>query len=120
MIHPGANEASPFAILDILEASGADISHTVFAHMDRTIQSNEVVLRLAKKGVWLEYDLFGTEVSHYQVSYFLLLSPGSIPGQCTLFFLNTTIYNRLLLRLLNLQSHKNKFLLTKYVNLYYS
>ncbi len=68
MIHPGPNETSPFTILDILESSGADISRTVIAHMDRTIVSDEVVLKLARRGVWLEYDLFGIEVSHYQVS----------------------------------------------------
>lgn len=71
MIHPGANDTSPFTILDILESSGADISRTVMAHLDRTILSDEIVLQLARRGVWLEYDLFGTEVSHCQVSTYI-------------------------------------------------
>lgn len=67
MIHPGANEASPFAILDILESCGADISRTVIGHMDRTVLRDEALLSLARRGAWLEYDLLGIEVSHYQV-----------------------------------------------------
>ncbi|XP_064405366.1 phosphotriesterase-related protein-like [Halichondria panicea] len=66
MIHPGANEASPFAILDILESCGADISRTVIGHMDRTVLRDEALLSLARRGAWLEYDLLGIEVSHYQ------------------------------------------------------
>ena len=67
MIHPGEGEEAPLEILDILEAAGADVSHTVIAHMDRTVFRDENVLRLARRGCYIEYDLFGTECSHYQV-----------------------------------------------------
>ena len=67
MIHPGEGEEAPLEILDILEAAGADVNHTVIAHMDRTVFRDENVLRLARKGCYIEYDLFGTECSHYQV-----------------------------------------------------
>ena len=68
MIHPGPNESAPFQILDILEAAGADISHTVIGHLDRTIFSGDKLLQLAKRGSYLEFDLFGIECSHYQVN----------------------------------------------------
>ncbi len=68
MIHPGANEASPFAILDILESCGADMSHTVIGHMDRTVLRDDVLLSLARRGAWLEYDLLGKVGSTKSVS----------------------------------------------------
>ena len=67
VVHPGQGEESPFQILDILEDVGADISHTVMAHLDRTIFDNDCLLQFAKRGCYLEYDLFGIECSHYQV-----------------------------------------------------
>ena len=68
IIHPGREEESPFQIMDILEDAGADISHTVMSHLDRTIFDNDRLLEFAKRGCCLEYDLFGIECSHYQVS----------------------------------------------------
>ncbi len=68
IIHPGPEEESPFQILDILEDAGADISHTVMAHLDRTIYDNDRLLQFAKRGCYLEYDLFGIECSHDQVA----------------------------------------------------
>ena len=67
MIHPGVGEEAPLEILDILEAAGADVSHMVIAHMDSTVFRDENVLRLARRGCCMEYDLFGIECSHYQV-----------------------------------------------------
>ena len=79
MIHPGIGEETPLEILDILETAGADVSHTVIAHMDRTVFKNENVLRLARRGCYIEYDLFGTECSHYQVhSQFFILCVGNL------------------------------------------
>lgn len=68
IIHPGRKPESPFQILDILEAAGADISRTVMSHLDRTIFDDEQLLQFAKRGSYLEYDLFGIECSYYQVS----------------------------------------------------
>ena len=68
MIHPGANKKAPFEILNVLEEAEADISRTVMSHLDRTIFDDEVLLKFAERGCYLEYDLFGTECSHYQVS----------------------------------------------------
>lgn len=68
MVHPGGGDDCPFGILDILEDAGADISHTVMAHIDRTIADSERMLRLAKSGCYIEFDLFGIECSHHQLN----------------------------------------------------
>ena len=70
IIHPGRDEGSPAEIVDILESSGADLSHTVMSHLDRTIFSDQKLLDFAKRrSCYLEFDLFGVECSHYQVQY---------------------------------------------------
>ena len=68
LIHPGRDKEAPFEIIDILREAGADVSRTVMAHLDRTLLSDNSTLRFAKTGCGLEYDLFGAECSHYQVS----------------------------------------------------
>ena len=68
IIHPGRNPKAPFEILDVLEQAGADISRTAMSHLDRTISDVDELLRLAERGCYLEFDLFGIEVSNYQVS----------------------------------------------------
>ena len=68
MIHPGANEKAPFEILDVLEGAEADISRTVMSHLDFIFFDNDVLLKLAKRGCYLEYDQFGTECSHCQLN----------------------------------------------------
>ena len=50
-----------------LPPPGADISRTVMSHLDRTFFDEGKLLQLAKRGCYLEYDLFGVECSHYQV-----------------------------------------------------
>ena len=70
MIHTSPTETSPFEILEELEEAGADLSRVAFAHLGRTVYDNDNLLRLADKGCFLEYDLFGTECSHYQVSWY--------------------------------------------------
>lgn len=68
LIHPGRNEKSPFEILDILSKSGADVSRVIMGHIERTIQDIKLVDKLAKSGCYLEYDLFGWEISYYPLS----------------------------------------------------
>jgi len=66
LIHPGRNEASPMEIVRILQEAGADINKTVISHLDRTVFDRSKLLELASSGVYLEYDLFGIELSYYQ------------------------------------------------------
>ena len=68
IIHPGRDDRSPFEIISILESAGASIDRTVMSHLDRTLQGTDKLLEFAKLGSLMEYDLFGIECSHYQVS----------------------------------------------------
>ncbi|XP_054551081.1 phosphotriesterase-related protein isoform X1 [Talpa occidentalis] len=66
IIHPGRNAGSPFQIIRVLQEAGADVSKTVMSHLDRTIFDKQELLEFAQLGCYLEYDLFGTELLHYQ------------------------------------------------------
>ena len=68
LIHPGRNEAAPFEVLDVLAEAGADIGRVIMGHIDRTIHDMDMVLDLAQRGCYLEYDLFGWETSYYRFS----------------------------------------------------
>ncbi|KAK3711820.1 hypothetical protein QZH41_008975, partial [Actinostola sp. cb2023] len=66
MIHPGRDEYAPFEIIRMLQEAGGDISKTVITHLDRTIFDHKMLLDLAAAtGCYFEYDLFGTELVHY-------------------------------------------------------
>ena len=60
-IHPGRDVKAPLEIIAILSKAGADISHTVMSHVDRTLRRMEDLCKLAETGCYLEYDLCGTE-----------------------------------------------------------
>ncbi|XP_007671323.1 phosphotriesterase-related protein [Ornithorhynchus anatinus] len=66
IIHPGRDQRAPFQIIRILQEAGADISKTVMSHLDRTLLDKKKLLEFAQFGCYLEYDLFGTELLHYQ------------------------------------------------------
>ena len=68
LIHPGRDPAAPFEILDVLAEAGADTGRVIIGHLDRTIADVDVLLELAQRGSYLEYDLFGWEVSNYSPS----------------------------------------------------
>ena len=38
------------------------------SHLNQTVFDDQRLLELAKRGCYLEYDLFGVECSHYQVA----------------------------------------------------
>ena len=65
LIHPGRDEMSPFEIVDVLRDVGADLSHTIISHCERTIFQKELVKKLAETGVYLNWDQFGREISYY-------------------------------------------------------
>jgi phosphotriesterase-related protein len=65
MVHVGRNEAAPFEIVAELEKAGMDLSHTILCHIDRTIFYKRKLVELARTGAYLEFDLFGHEVSGY-------------------------------------------------------
>jgi phosphotriesterase-related protein len=58
-VHPGFFEDSPLAILDVLAEAGADLRRVVMSHMSIAVSSHNTRVKLAKKGCYLEWDLFG-------------------------------------------------------------
>jgi phosphotriesterase-related protein len=68
MIHPGRDETAPMEVVDILDGAGADLTHTVLSHIDRTVFNPENRYRLADRGCFLAYDLWGNE-GHYPASF---------------------------------------------------
>jgi len=59
-IHPGLHVDSPFRILDVLSAAGANIERVIMGHIERTnFENRQDLLRLANTGCYLEYDWFG-------------------------------------------------------------
>jgi len=62
-VHPGRHRDSPFQIIEILRTTGADLSRVVIGHIERTVQDLHGLKTLADSGCYLEYDLFGTEVT---------------------------------------------------------
>jgi phosphotriesterase-related protein len=67
LIHPGRNPQAPQEVLDVLAEAGGDVGRTIMGHLDRTLTETDDVLALAKSGCYLEYDLFGWEVSYYSL-----------------------------------------------------
>ena len=65
MIHPGRHPAMPMALAELVQGAGGDLRRTIMCHICRTIADVRAVIDLARTGLWLEYDLFGTESSYY-------------------------------------------------------
>jgi phosphotriesterase-related protein len=65
MIHPGRDPGAPMEIAQFVDKHGGDLRRTIMCHIDRTIANARSVIDLAQTGIWLEYDLFGLETSHY-------------------------------------------------------
>ncbi|MGV2984248.1 phosphotriesterase [Microbacterium sp. AGC85] len=69
-IHPGRTVEGPFDAMQIVEDAGGDPTRTIMSHIDRTISELADMVRLAKTGCYLEFDLFGQESSYYAFSDF--------------------------------------------------
>jgi phosphotriesterase-related protein len=61
--HPARVRESPFQIIDILREVGADLTRVVLGHIDRTVPDIDGLKELAAAGCFIQYDLFGTEVT---------------------------------------------------------
>ena len=68
LIHPGRNPQAPLAIMEIVKESGGIARRTLMSHIDRTIFDFETLDQLAETGCYIEYDLFGSESTHYPLS----------------------------------------------------
>ena len=67
-IHPGRNEEAPKEIIDILLEAGARPEKIIMGHLDRTITDLHKLKELAETGCYLEYDLFGQDISFYPLA----------------------------------------------------
>lgn len=67
MFHPGRHHDAPEEIFRVYTEAGGDIKKMVMAHLDRTIHTLDALVEFASLGTFCEYDLFGNEVSHYQL-----------------------------------------------------
>lgn len=68
LIHPGRHETAPLEIIEVLAEAGADVSRVIMGHLDRTVAEFDTLASLAAAGCYLEWDLFGSESSHYPLS----------------------------------------------------
>ena len=64
-VHPGRDVQAPFEIAAFVAAEGGDLSRLVIGHIDRTLLDVEDAVRLADRGVVVEYDFFGIEQAYY-------------------------------------------------------
>jgi phosphotriesterase-related protein len=67
-IHPGRNGKAPFEAMRVVSEEGGDPARTVMCHIDRTLFDAESMIRLARTGCCLEFDLFGQESSFYPLA----------------------------------------------------
>ncbi len=73
-IHPGRIVESHLQILQILGKAGADLSRVALSHMDRHTYPFDTLLKIAKTGCYIEFDLFGKE-GYFPQQYGLLEMP---------------------------------------------
>lgn len=66
--HPGRDPRAPPEIVRIYLEAGGDASKCVMSHLDRTLLNDEQLLEFSKLGTYCQMDLFGTEVSWYQLT----------------------------------------------------
>jgi phosphotriesterase-related protein len=74
MIHPGRHPDAPLAHLEEVRKTGLGLHRVIMCHIDRTVSDPGRLKALAETGCYLEYDLFGLEISHYPMSDFELPS----------------------------------------------
>ena len=76
VIHPGRHPDALFEAVEIVESCGVDLDRVVMSHVDRTVDDPRTVERLARTGVFVAFDLFGRECSHYPYSDFSMPNDG--------------------------------------------
>lgn len=64
-IHVGRHDQSAIEIVAFLRRAGAHMNHTVIGHLDIRIELLETLDEVAESGCFLEFDLFGHEVSNF-------------------------------------------------------
>ncbi|CAG0893515.1 unnamed protein product [Cyprideis torosa] len=69
-IHPGRNQSSPAEVSRVFAEAGGHVRRLCMSHVERTLLSDESLFDFASEfpGCYLEFDLFGNEVSYYQLN----------------------------------------------------
>jgi phosphotriesterase-related protein len=67
-IHPGRSDESPLDVIRIVKEAGGNPERTIMSHVERTLLSEDDILKLAETGCYLEFDLFGQEASYYPIA----------------------------------------------------
>ncbi|KAH8271251.1 hypothetical protein KR018_003691, partial [Drosophila ironensis] len=67
-MHPHRVTQAPFEIMRLYLEAGGRADKCVMSHLDRTIFDVDELLEFAKLGCYIQYDLFGTECSFYQLN----------------------------------------------------
>ena len=65
-VHPPIWETKGNEILDVLEEEGADLSRVIMSHCDPTLREYGYHNSLAKRGCYIEYDMFGLEIMTHE------------------------------------------------------
>ncbi|XP_075979126.1 phosphotriesterase-related protein [Anticarsia gemmatalis] len=66
--HPHRIPDSPFEIIRLYLEAGGSKDKVVMSHLDRTLLQDDKLLEFAELGTYCQFDLFGCEVSYYQLS----------------------------------------------------
>ncbi|XP_050351754.1 phosphotriesterase-related protein [Nymphalis io] len=66
--HPHRVPEAPFEIIRLYLEAGGKVEKAVMSHLDRTFQAPEKLLEFSELGTYCQFDLFGTEVSYYQLN----------------------------------------------------
>ncbi|KAL1109969.1 hypothetical protein AAG570_014078, partial [Ranatra chinensis] len=66
--HPGRHPGAPSEIIRLYTEAGGALDKAVMSHLDRTLVTDEQLLDFASLGCYCQFDLFGTECSHYQLN----------------------------------------------------
>ena len=64
-VHPGRHPDAPEDALRVIEAAGGELNRVIMGHLERTLSDRRDLLRLAERGCYLEFDMFGQESSYY-------------------------------------------------------
>lgn len=66
--HPHRAIEAPFEIIRLYLEAGGSKDKVVMSHLDRTLLENDKLLEFSELGTYCQFDLFGVEVSFYQLN----------------------------------------------------
>ena len=55
-------------IIEVLTGAGADAGKIILGHIERTVFQRSILKKVAETGCFIEYDLFGQDLSYYSLA----------------------------------------------------